>query len=125
MDGRAMPTIDTSSASRNRTPHSTMRVAHSERLQRSPVTERTGDEDVWSRSMGPRLHARACNAREYFDVDIVSHGGNIGGMAGRTTEAALTAQWHALLEKHARVSVALERALAEHDLGVSEFEVLA
>jgi DNA-binding MarR family transcriptional regulator len=58
-------------------------------------------------------------------VDIVSRGGNIGGMAGRTTEAALTAQWHALLEKHARVSVALERALAEHDLGVSEFEVLA
>jgi DNA-binding MarR family transcriptional regulator len=46
-------------------------------------------------------------------------------MAGRSSEVTLTAQWHALLEKHARVSVALERALAEHDLGVSEFEVLA
>ena len=37
----------------------------------------------------------------------------------------LTAQWHALLEQHARVTTALERALGEHDLGVSEFEVLA
>jgi DNA-binding MarR family transcriptional regulator len=46
-------------------------------------------------------------------------------MAGRPSEAALTTQWHELLEKHARVSSALERALAEHELGVSEFEVLA
>ena len=33
-------------------------------------------------------------------------------------------QWHTLLEQHARVTCALERALAEHGLGVSEFEVL-
>jgi DNA-binding MarR family transcriptional regulator len=33
-------------------------------------------------------------------------------------------QWHTLLEQHARVTSALERALAEHGLGVSEFEVL-
>lgn len=33
-------------------------------------------------------------------------------------------QWHTLLEQHARVTSALERALAEHELGVSEFEVL-
>ena len=33
-------------------------------------------------------------------------------------------QWHTLLERHARVTNALERALAEHGLGVSEFEVL-
>lgn len=46
-------------------------------------------------------------------------------MAGRPSETALTTQWHELLEKHARVSSALERALAEHELGVSEFEVLA
>lgn len=32
--------------------------------------------------------------------------------------------WHTLLEQHARVTNALERALAEHGLGVSEFEVL-
>jgi DNA-binding MarR family transcriptional regulator len=33
-------------------------------------------------------------------------------------------QWRTLLEQHARVSNALERALGEHGLGVSEFEVL-
>ena len=33
-------------------------------------------------------------------------------------------QWHGLMEQHARVTTALERALAEHGLGVSEFEVL-
>ena len=33
-------------------------------------------------------------------------------------------QWHTLLEQHARVTGALDRALAEHSLGVSEFEVL-
>ena len=37
---------------------------------------------------------------------------------------ALAAAWHLLLERHARAHGALERALREHDLGVSEFEVL-
>ena len=32
--------------------------------------------------------------------------------------------WRELLDSHARVHGALERALKEHDLGVSEFEVL-
>ena len=36
----------------------------------------------------------------------------------------LVARWHGLLERHARATSALERALAEHELGVSEFEVL-
>jgi DNA-binding MarR family transcriptional regulator len=40
-------------------------------------------------------------------------------------EDALTGQWRELLDRHARVTGALERALqAEHGLGVSEFEVL-
>jgi DNA-binding MarR family transcriptional regulator len=38
--------------------------------------------------------------------------------------AGAVAQWHTLLEQHARVTGALEHALAEHGLGVSEFEVL-
>jgi len=38
-------------------------------------------------------------------------------------DAALD-HWHTLLEQHARVTCALERALGEHHLGVSEFEVL-
>jgi DNA-binding MarR family transcriptional regulator len=41
------------------------------------------------------------------------------------SEAVLADRWNALVEQHARVTIALERALAEHDLGVSEFEVLA
>lgn len=32
--------------------------------------------------------------------------------------------WRTLLEQHARVTCALEKALGEHGLGVSEFEVL-
>jgi DNA-binding MarR family transcriptional regulator len=41
------------------------------------------------------------------------------------SEAALAEQWQTLLEQHARVTIALERALAAHGLGVSEFEVLS
>jgi DNA-binding MarR family transcriptional regulator len=39
-------------------------------------------------------------------------------------DGALVDQWRTLLEQHARVTCALERALGEHGLGVSEFEVL-
>ncbi len=41
------------------------------------------------------------------------------------SEVLLAEQWSALVEQHARVTIALERALAEHDLGLSEYEVLA
>ena len=37
---------------------------------------------------------------------------------------ALVDTWRGLLDSHARAHGALERALKEHDLGVSEFEVL-
>jgi len=40
------------------------------------------------------------------------------------TDAALVDTWRGLLATHARAHGALERALKEHDLGVSEFEVL-
>ena len=40
------------------------------------------------------------------------------------TDGPLVDQWRALLEQHARVTSALEKALGEHGLGVSEFEVL-
>jgi DNA-binding MarR family transcriptional regulator len=36
----------------------------------------------------------------------------------------LVHNWRSLLEQHARVTSALEKALSEHGLGVSEFEVL-
>ena len=39
-------------------------------------------------------------------------------------DGALVEQWRTLVEQHARVNSALERALEQHGLGVSEFEVL-
>jgi DNA-binding MarR family transcriptional regulator len=41
-----------------------------------------------------------------------------------TTDEPLVAAWHGLLDRHARLQSALERTLKEHDLGVSEYEVL-
>jgi DNA-binding MarR family transcriptional regulator len=47
------------------------------------------------------------------------------GMAVTAAERELIAGWRELLERHARVTGAVERALqAEHGLGVTEFEVL-
>ena len=41
------------------------------------------------------------------------------------SEQALVESWHALADRHARVTCALERVLQdEHGLGVSEFEVM-
>jgi DNA-binding MarR family transcriptional regulator len=42
-----------------------------------------------------------------------------------TTKQSLVDSWHAVLDRHARVTGALEHVLAEHKLGVSEYEVLA
>ena len=36
----------------------------------------------------------------------------------------LVETWHEILERHARTTSALERALSAHGLGVSEYEVL-
>ena len=40
------------------------------------------------------------------------------------TDTKLVDAWRDLLAQHARAQCALERALKEHDLGVSEYEVL-
>jgi DNA-binding MarR family transcriptional regulator len=47
-------------------------------------------------------------------------------MASTTTrnDDALVDAWRGLLDQHARAHGALERALKDYDLGVSEFEVL-
>ena len=42
----------------------------------------------------------------------------------KTSDDRLVESWHGLLDTHARAHAAIERALREHDLGVSEFEVL-
>jgi DNA-binding MarR family transcriptional regulator len=44
--------------------------------------------------------------------------------AAARTDDALVDAWRDLLASHARTHGALDRALKEHDLGVSEFEVL-
>jgi DNA-binding MarR family transcriptional regulator len=41
-----------------------------------------------------------------------------------TGERELIAEWHDVLARHARTQCAIERALKDHELGVSEFEVL-
>jgi DNA-binding MarR family transcriptional regulator len=41
-----------------------------------------------------------------------------------STEKALVGAWRDLLDQHARATCALEHALKDHDLGVSEYEVL-
>jgi DNA-binding MarR family transcriptional regulator len=52
-----------------------------------------------------------------------THG--IIGDVSTTREDAIVGTWHELLDRHARVQCALERALDDkHGLGVSEFEVL-
>jgi DNA-binding MarR family transcriptional regulator len=43
---------------------------------------------------------------------------------GTTKDAVLVKQWRELMDRHARATGALEKALHAHDLGVSEFEVL-
>jgi DNA-binding MarR family transcriptional regulator len=45
-------------------------------------------------------------------------------MSPEYNDQALLAEWNELAGRHARIITALERSLAEHDLGVSEFEVL-
>jgi DNA-binding MarR family transcriptional regulator len=41
-----------------------------------------------------------------------------------SSETQLVDAWRELLDRHARAQCALDRALKDHDLGVSEFEVL-
>ena len=45
-------------------------------------------------------------------------------MSPASRDARLVDEWRELLERHARTTCALEHCLAEHDLGVSEYEVL-
>jgi DNA-binding MarR family transcriptional regulator len=45
-------------------------------------------------------------------------------MSPSTDEKRLIDSWQDVLEKHARVSCALEHALSEHGLGPSEYEIL-
>jgi len=46
----------------------------------------------------------------------------VGDVAG--VQENVVGEWHALLRRHAMVFTALEAALHEHGLGVSEFEAL-
>jgi DNA-binding MarR family transcriptional regulator len=49
----------------------------------------------------------------------------MGTPARTTSRAELVDEWRELLERHAKVSCALEKSLqSEHGLGLSEFEVL-
>jgi DNA-binding MarR family transcriptional regulator len=45
-------------------------------------------------------------------------------MSPASSDARLVDEWRELLDRHARTTCALEHTLAEHNLGVSEYEVL-
>jgi DNA-binding MarR family transcriptional regulator len=45
-------------------------------------------------------------------------------MARSVDDSTLVESWHTVLDRHARITGALEHALSDHQLGVSEYEVL-
>ena len=48
----------------------------------------------------------------------------LAGYHPRMGRTGLVAEWRELLDRHAAVSCALEKALGEHGIGLSEFETL-
>src|SRR5690349_18286636 len=119
MDGRATPTIDTSSASRNIAAQSTSRVPHSRGVQRPSVVGVVSGE-----VMRETVHAHASNASA-FNSDatnsILCYG---AAMAAKKAEQVLVDQWRDILAVHARTLCELDRELHRHGLGASDFEVL-
>src|SRR5688572_28342949 len=111
-----MPTIDTSSPSRNSTPQRTAIRPQTEASQRG--MEEEGGEDIL-----PALHASAYDASAINAAAKVACCCIIGRVRTRKDDP-LVGAWRDLLDSHARTHGALERALKPHDLGVSEFEVL-
>src|SRR5579875_3688796 len=111
-----MPTIETSSPSRNSAPHSTTSAPQVRADQRSAATS-IGEV------MPETLHACASNVYALnaaaFDAWEC---GNLPAMAATTTD--VVAEWRALAARHAAVFCALERELHSYGLGVSDFEVL-
>jgi len=73
-------------------------------------------------SMQPQLmllHSTTCEA------SLCAMGTSVAVSKGGPRPTALVGEWRALLERHANVSCALERALDErHQIGLSEFETL-
>src|SRR5215217_3349518 len=98
MDGRATPTIETSSPSRKSTPHSTTSKAQVRASQRG-AAEWVGEE-----AMAGILHAIANISRDWYNTAVMA--------AVRDREAELGVEvWHALLDRYARTMSALERRL--------------
>ena len=118
-----MPTIETSRASRKITPQSTI-----SRRDEAPVPGvcRCSGGGGWSRSSvalyAYALFSVACKCVCNICSDIAIMRAAMG--ASTTNETELVESWHTVLAKHAQVSCALERALGEHGLGPSEYEVL-
>lgn len=58
-------------------------------------------------------------------IPVHANLGAVSDVAGDLrVHEGLVAEWRGLLQRHATVFTALESALQEHDLGVSEFEAL-
>jgi DNA-binding MarR family transcriptional regulator len=71
------------------------------------------------------MHTQVMCVHLLLSATFVCVGYPSGAVPIETREDTLTGRWRELLDRHARVTGALERALQmEHGLGVSEYEVL-
>src|SRR5829696_7970616 len=117
MLGSATPTMETSSPSRNRTPHSTRRVIHARR------SNPTGDSVDGERAFMTRNHMQMQISTSKL---IRGHGSAKMHAVSQVDAAADPVEaWRALSAAHANVHTALEVELRRrHGLSAVEFEVL-
>src|ERR1700709_2175816 len=105
MEGRATPTIDTSSASRPTTVDTVSRTPHRRASHRVEVVDRCVEELMQS-----TLHAHASNARGLNSFASNSRACYLREVSD-VAERGLVQQWHGLLARHAAVFGALESRL--------------
>src|SRR5689334_16634503 len=108
MEGRATPTIDTSRPSRKSTPHSRIRAPQVRASQRWLTCGEAGEEEA----MPGIIHARAINVDTrivFANVDPDRYTAPVSSTAADS--GSLVAAWRQVMESHARVTCALEKAL--------------
>src|SRR3954467_10574036 len=110
-----MPTMETSSPSRNTTPHRTAMRPQTDRSQRAGEE---GEEAMRRHITCTCIDCKGIVCPRIYCRRMVS---SRPPMA--TSDDQILEAWRGLLDAHAKAHCALERALKDHDLGVSEYEV--
>src|SRR5215217_6945372 len=116
MLGRATPTMETSSPSRNRTPHKT----------RSVIQARRSKAGVSADGEGTFMTRQYMQLQIFKSKLILAHEcARVPAVSEIQVAADPVASWRELNAAHAAVQAALEHELRhEHDLSTIEFEVL-